>query len=62
MIKKTIGRVLLTFGIGLAAGNALADDIDIYSGNSAITPGAPNVLIVLDNTANWSQNSRSSMR
>jgi len=32
---------------------AEAEDIDIYSGNTS-TAGAPNVLIILDNTANWS--------
>ena len=56
MIKRAIGRFLLACGVVVAAaGHALADDIDIYSANTSITPGAPNVLIVLDNSANWSQ-------
>jgi type IV pilus assembly protein PilY1 len=55
MIKRAIGRVLLALGFGFAAGQAMADDIDIYSANTSIVPGAPNVLIVLDNSANWSQ-------
>lgn len=38
-----------------AAASASAEDIDIYSQNTNVPIGAPNVLIVLDNTANWSQ-------
>ena len=34
---------------------ALAEDIDIYSQNTSISAEAPNVLIVLDSSANWSQ-------
>jgi Tfp pilus tip-associated adhesin PilY1 len=56
MIKRAIGRVLLALGMGLGAGQAMADDIDIYSANTSVTPGAPNVLIVLDNSSNWGQN------
>ncbi len=33
---------------------ALAEDIDIYSGSPAVTGTAPNILIILDNSANWS--------
>jgi type IV pilus assembly protein PilY1 len=47
--------VITALGFALLAGRATAEDIDIYSSNRTITPGAPNVLIVLDNTANWSQ-------
>jgi type IV pilus assembly protein PilY1 len=46
-----LALVLALFG----AGSALAEDIDIYSQNTSVQPGVPNVLIVLDNTANWSQ-------
>src|SRR5690242_1165269 len=55
MIKRAIARGLLALGVGLGATQAIGDDIDIYSANTSITPGAPNVLIVLDNSANWSQ-------
>lgn len=50
-IRRAFASVILMLGMG----SALAEDIDIYSQNTSITPGAPNVLIVLDNTANWSQ-------
>jgi type IV pilus assembly protein PilY1 len=51
-LQLTFRPLLLCLGlIGLAA-PALAEDIDIYSGLNANIP--PNVLIVLDNSANWS--------
>src|SRR3954464_8690052 len=52
--KKAI-NVLLTCMIAAAANAAFAEDIDIYSQNTSISPGAPNVLLIMDNTANWSQ-------
>jgi type IV pilus assembly protein PilY1 len=33
---------------------ATAEDIDLYQGGSEITGNRPNVLIILDNSANWS--------
>jgi Tfp pilus tip-associated adhesin PilY1 len=60
MIKRAIGRFLLALGVGMAAGQVAADDIDIYSANTSVTPGAPNVLIVMDNSSNWSQTASSS--
>jgi type IV pilus assembly protein PilY1 len=54
MITKRIGSVLAPLIFALGAGLALAEDIDIYSQVPSIT-AAPNVLIVMDNTANWSQ-------
>jgi type IV pilus assembly protein PilY1 len=36
------------------SGSSLAEDIDIYA-TPPRDPGAPNVLIIMDNTANWSQ-------
>src|SRR5678815_2343144 len=33
---------------------AFADDTEIFSGNTSVTGLAPNVLIILDNSANWS--------
>ena len=32
---------------------AVAEDIDIFNGNPAVTGIPPNVLIILDNSANW---------
>ena len=33
---------------------ALAEDIDIFTSSGTVTGITPNVLIVLDNSANWS--------
>jgi type IV pilus assembly protein PilY1 len=52
---RSLRRLLITLAIGLGAGAppAYADDIDIYSLPN--TEGfRPNVLIILDNSANWS--------
>jgi type IV pilus assembly protein PilY1 len=47
---------LLTLALGLMAGLSAqaqyTSDIDIYSGSTAVSD-APNVLIIMDNTANW---------
>lgn len=42
----------------LGAGIAGAEDIDIYQGDVATTGNVPNVLIILDNSANWSRNNQ----
>lgn len=43
---------IISFASMTVAFPALAEDIDLYTGST--TGGAPNVLIVLDNSANWS--------
>jgi type IV pilus assembly protein PilY1 len=55
MVKKTIIRLVASSIVVLAASSTLAEDIDIYSMNTTVTADAPNVLIYVDNTANWSQ-------
>ena len=58
MIKNAAYRILssmVALAVALSALPASGEDIDIYSANTSITPDAPNVLIILDNTANWSQ-------
>ena len=55
MKTKIFRGAIAMIALMVAAGGALADDIDIYSANTSANSGAPNVLIVLDNTANWSQ-------
>lgn len=55
MNLQTLAKTIVPLGMLIAAGSASAEDIDIYSANTSITPDAPNVLIYLDNTANWSQ-------
>ncbi|HEU4851347.1 MAG TPA: PilC/PilY family type IV pilus protein [Telluria sp.] len=55
---------LKAFSLALCAGAALlplsagADDIDIFTGASAGQNIAPRILIVLDNTSNWSRQSQ----
>ncbi len=62
MNYKNLRRWIVSSLLALCAGSVLAEDIDIYSQNTTITPGAPNVLIVMDNTANWSQSFASSTK
>lgn len=62
-MKKTHGfrRIALVAatlaGLGIAR-QPLAEDIDLYVGGQAVTGGSVNVLIVLDNTSNFSSNNQ----
>ena len=47
-----IGAMML---LCLLAGPAAAEDIDIFGQPPGVTVGAPNVLFILDNSANWSR-------
>jgi type IV pilus assembly protein PilY1 len=49
--KTALAASALLFAI---SGSSLAEDIDIYA-TPPRDPGAPNVLIIMDNTANWGQ-------
>lgn len=56
-MKKNISRLLtLVFGIvvGTLPPPAFPDDIDLFVGAPTIATNNPNILIVLDNTSNWS--------
>lgn len=57
---KSLALVLpLALGLFAAAiAPAAAEDIDIFLGSSSGSLGNPNVLIVLDNTSNWSRQSQ----
>src|SRR5690349_5112796 len=55
MVAKNVARLVSSLLVAASAQCALAEDIDIYSTNTTVTPDAPNVLIYVDNTANWSQ-------
>src|SRR5689334_21286434 len=55
MSIRTVTRLLVATALAGAAFSALAEDIDIFSSNTSVQQGTPNVLIILDNTANWSQ-------
>src|SRR3954469_9131364 len=45
--------ILLTAELALPAFDPVNDDTDIFLANPNITSERPNVLIILDNTANW---------
>ena len=47
--------LLLCVTAALSAFDPVNDDTDIFLANPNITAERPNVLIILDNTANWNQ-------
>ncbi|MCQ4301122.1 PilC/PilY family type IV pilus protein [Pseudomonas songnenensis] len=51
-MKTYFNRFLLALAASLAQA-ASAEDIDLFVGVPSSSTGAPNVLIILDNTANW---------
>lgn len=57
---KPIRRIfsVLCGTLVLATTLAQAEDIDIFVGNTTVDTGLPNVIFVLDNTANWSRQSQ----
>ena len=55
MNTRSLKRLVASLLVVGYSGMAVAEDIDIFSQNTTITPQAPNVLIVLDSSANWSQ-------
>ncbi len=61
-MKRTTGNTLLAAALGCALGTApmlaAADDIDIFTGASGGKAVNPRILIVLDNTSNWSRQSQ----
>ncbi len=56
-VLKTLAAVVFVFGVaiprGFAAFDPIGEDIDIFLANPSFTAQLPNVLIMLDNTANW---------
>jgi type IV pilus assembly protein PilY1 len=52
MIRR-ISFLILTWLITVA-GSANAEDIDLFKGGGAQDPSPPNVLLIIDNTSNWS--------
>src|SRR6185369_10467817 len=56
-IVWTLLSVMALFGLSIPRGHAsfdpIGEDIDIFLANPTITAERPNVLILLDNTANW---------
>lgn len=61
MKTRTLSKwttTLLVAGIVFTSFQASPEDIDIFSVDDGNTVNAPNVLIVLDNSANWSRESQ----
>lgn len=54
-LARNLAKSVVPLALSIAACSASAEDIDIYAANTTVEQSAPNVLIVLDNTANWSQ-------
>src|SRR6266699_7195010 len=56
---KALAVVVLAFGVaiprGFAAFDPIGEDIDIFLANPSFTAQRPNVLFMVDNTANWNQ-------
>lgn len=52
-MNKLITTALLALAALLAPLAAAAEDIDLFVGNNTSAGATPNILIVLDNTANW---------
>lgn len=58
LCKSKLFAAFLGFWMALAPLHANAEDIDIFTGGSAGSAANPNILIVLDNSANWSRASQ----
>ena len=55
LLKAVFTVIMLGATIALAVFDPVNDDTDIFLANPTIAAERPNVLIVLDNTANWNQ-------
>lgn len=54
-MKKHLFKHLLAIGLLAFQLPALAEDIDLFVNNAGSNSTAPNVLFIVDNTANWNQ-------
>jgi len=54
-MKKSQQALLCALGLALGSHASRAEDIDLFIGAQASTNGLPNVLFIVDNTANWNQ-------
>ena len=53
MKSKLVAGAMLAGSLLMGYGTASAEDIDLFVQPAGTAAGAPNVLILLDNTANW---------
>ncbi len=54
-LAALFGTLAMFCGGTFAAFDPVNDDTDIFLANPSFTATRPNVLVFLDNTANWSQ-------
>jgi type IV pilus assembly protein PilY1 len=54
-LVNILRNLILAAGL-LAPAAVFADDIDLFKGGTPITGQKPNVLIIVDNSANWNRN------
>lgn len=52
-MKNRILKIIMTAGLLACSLSATAEDIDLFVGANPVEFSAPNVLFVVDNTANW---------
>ena len=53
MNRRLVTAAWLAVGLMISHGSALAEDIDLFVQPAGAAAGTPNVLLVVDNTANW---------
>lgn len=56
-LSKSIRKLFLIASL-LISTVAIADDIDLFQGGEDVTGAKPNVLIIVDNSANWNSSSQ----
>jgi type IV pilus assembly protein PilY1 len=56
--RMRIATLMLSAAMAFATGSAVSEDIDIFSVDEQNTVDNPNVLIILDNSANWARQSQ----
>jgi len=56
MKRSVVRSALVAAALSLAAGSAMAEDLDLFVQPAGASGGPANVLIILDNTANWGRN------
>jgi type IV pilus assembly protein PilY1 len=56
MKSRLVAGAMLAGSLLIGQGRALAEDIDLFVQPAGTATGIPNVLFIVDNTANWSQN------
>jgi hypothetical protein len=53
MYSRLVAGATLALGLLVGQGTAQAEDIDLFVQPAGASGSTPNVLILLDNTANW---------